>query len=125
MPSLSAAATDLLRIDPVRETERITSAISDVVLKQFRRKGAVLGVSGGIDSSVVAALCARALGPDRVLALFMPESESASESLRPGRLLTDTLGIRSVLEDITQVLDKPACYRRRDDAIRTVISEYT
>jgi NAD+ synthase len=125
MPTLTSTAADLLHIDAAAETERITSAIRDVVFTQFRRKGAVVGVSGGIDSSVVAALCARALGKDRVLALYMPESESASESLDLGRLLTDSLGIRAVLENITPILDGAACYRRRDDAIRTVIPEYT
>lgn len=125
MPTLSAAASDLLRIDPAREIDRIASAIQEVVFTRFRRKGAVLGVSGGVDSSVVAALCARALGADRVLALFMPESESAAESLELGRLLTESLGIGSILEDITPVLDGAGCYRRRDDAIRTVIPEYT
>lgn len=76
--------TDLLRIDAAKEVERIAENIRDVVLRRFRRKGAVLGVSGGIDSSVVAALCAHALGKDRVVALFMPESESDSESLSLG-----------------------------------------
>jgi len=62
MSGLAAAAHELLRIDPAREVERIVAGIRDVVFRDFRRKGAVLGVSGGIDSSVVAALCAQALG---------------------------------------------------------------
>jgi NAD+ synthase len=123
-PSLQTAA-DLLRIDPEREVERISRSIRDVVFTQFRRKGAVLGVSGGIDSSVVAALCARALGKDRVVGLFMPESESASESLMLGKMLTSSLGIRSVLENITPILEGSGCYRRRDEAIRSVVPEYT
>lgn len=125
MPSLSSAAAELLRIDPAAETERICAAIHNLVFAQFRRKGAVVGVSGGIDSSVVAALCARALGQDRVLALLMPEFESASERLELARLLTRQLGIRSVLENISPILDGAACYRRRDEAIRSVIPEYT
>ncbi len=116
--------TDLLRIDAAKEVERIAENIRDVVLRRFRRKGAVLGVSGGIDSSVVAALCAHALGKDRVVALFMPESESDSESLSLGRVLTDSLGIRAVLENITPILDGAGCYRRRNLAIRSVIPEY-
>ncbi|HEY6445219.1 MAG TPA: NAD(+) synthase [Acidobacteriaceae bacterium] len=117
--------SDLLRIDPARETDRITSAIRDLVFTQLRRKGAVLGASGGIDSSVVAALCTQALGKERVLALFLPESESASESLTLGRLLADNLGIRSLVENITPMLAAAGCYRRRDEAIRRVIPEYT
>jgi len=120
----SELVTDLLRIDAEREVDRIAKAIRDLVLIQFKRKGAIVGVSGGIDSSVVASLCVQALGKDRVVALFMPESESAGESLGLGRILTDSLGIRSVVEDITPILDGAACYRRRDDAIRSVVPEY-
>ncbi len=124
MPSCLQPAADLLRLDPAREVDRITKAVHDLVFTQFRRKGAVVGVSGGIDSSVVAALCVRALGKDRVVALFMPESESSAESLVLGRILTESLGIRSILEDITPILEGAGCYRRRDEAIRSVIPEY-
>jgi NAD+ synthase len=125
MPPSLRSTDDLLRIDPEKEVDRISKEIRDVVFTQFRRKGAVLGVSGGIDSSVVAALCAHALGKDRVLALFMPESESATESLSLGRALTQSLGIRAVIENITPILEGSGCYRRRDDAIRSVVPEYT
>lgn len=118
------SATDLLFIEPAMEVERITLAIRETVFNRFRRKGVVVGVSGGIDSSVVAALCARALGPDRVLALFMPEQESSGESLVLGRQLVADLGIHSVLEDITPLLQAVGCYQRRDEAIRTLIPEY-
>jgi NAD+ synthase len=121
-PSSSAS---LLRIDPEREADRVSNRIREVVFTQFRRKGAVLGVSGGIDSSVVAALCVRALGKDRVAALFMPESESSSESLTLGRMLTENLGIRAILENITPILEGAGCYRRRNDAIRSVVPEYS
>ncbi|HWO39879.1 MAG TPA: hypothetical protein VNO32_64755, partial [Candidatus Acidoferrum sp.] len=85
-----------MRIDAAKEIDRIANAVRDVVLTQFKRKGAVVGVSGGIDSSVVAALCAHALGKDRVVALFMPESESDAENLVLGRMLTESLGITAV-----------------------------
>ena len=71
MSVLSVRSTDLLRIDAAAETDRIGLAIREIVLSQFRRKGAVVAVSGGIDSAVVAALCARALGPDKVIALLL------------------------------------------------------
>ena len=83
-----------------------------------------MGVSGGIDSSVVAALCTRALGKDRVLALIMPEADSSKDSEVLGRNLAESLGIRYVVEDITGTLEGAGCYRRRDDAIRSVVPEY-
>ncbi len=124
MSTLSAPISDLLRIDGAAETDRIGIAICEIVLSQFRRKGAVVAVSGGIDSAVVAALCARALGPERVIALFLPEADSSGESLRLGQLLVEKLGIRSFCEDITPMLTAAGCYRRRDDAIRTAVPEY-
>jgi len=90
----------------------------------FRRRGAVVGLSGGIDSSVVAALAARAFGPGRVLGVLMPEAESSSDTLRLSRVVAEHLGIETVLEDITGILQAAGCYRRRDEAIRTVIPEY-
>jgi NAD+ synthase len=113
-----------LTLDPARETERIAAAIRRHVGVELRRKGAVIGVSGGIDSSVVAALCVRALGPDRVLGLFMPESDSSPESLQLGRCLAEHLKIAAELEDITPILEGAGCYRRRDEAIRSVFPEY-
>lgn len=116
--------SDLLQIDCGKELDRIAQAVRDLVFKQFKRKGAVLGISGGIDSSVVAAICAYALGKDRVVGLFMPEMESAGETLALSRLVTDSLGIESILEDVTPALEGAGCYRRRDDSIRTIVPEY-
>jgi len=114
----------MLRLDPARETERIVTRIREQVFDRLRRKGAVVGVSGGVDSSVVACLCARALGTERVCALLMPETDSAPESLRLGRRVADALGVPSVLEDITPILRGAGCYERRDAAVRTVVPEY-
>lgn len=120
----SLSAADLLRIDSAAETERIAAEIREIVLTRFRRKGAVVAVSGGIDSSVVAALCARALGPDKVIVLFLPEADSSSDSLRLGKTLADGLAVRTFVEDISAILEAAGCYRRRDEAIRSVVPEY-
>ena len=115
---------ELLRIDPAAAAAEIESAIRDIVLAKLRRKGAVVAISGGIDSSVVAALCARALGKDRVLGLMLPETDSSHDSLRLARLLADSIGIRTETEDITPILNAAGCYRRRDDAIRGLLPDY-
>lgn len=124
IPTTSRPVADVLRIDAAKEVDRIAHMIRDVVLKQFKRRGAVVGVSGGIDSSVVAALCTYALGKDRVIAIFMPETESAADNLVLGRMLTESLGIAAVTEDIAAILEGAGCYRRRDEAIRSVVPEY-
>ncbi len=119
-----AISKDTLRIDAAAEVAHITAAIRETVVHQLHRKGAVVGVSGGIDSSVVAFLCARALGKERVQILFTPESDSSSDSLRLGRMVADALGADSQLEDIAPILKAAGCYERRDAAIRRVVPEY-
>jgi len=77
-----------------------------------------------VDSAVVAALCVRAFGPSKVLALFMPERDSSPDSLRLGRAVADQLGVASVVEDITPALVGFGCYERQNEAIRAVFPEY-
>jgi NAD+ synthase len=114
----------VLEIDAPKVIEGIEAKIRESVFFELKRKGVVLGLSGGIDSSVAAALCVRALGSERVLGLLMPEADSSPDSLRLGRLLAEHLRIRTVLEDISPILKAAGCYQRRDDAIRTVVSDY-
>jgi len=115
---------DVLRIDAPRVAEQAQGAIREQVLGTLRRRGAVVGMSGGIDSSVVASLCTRALGPERVVGLLMPERDSSSDALRLGRMLAEHLGIRYVVEDIAPALEGLGCYARQLEAIRMVVPEY-
>lgn len=121
---LAAPAEDLAAFDREAAVERITSTLREQVLKKLHRRGVVLGLSGGIDSTVCAALAARALGPARVLGILMPEAHSAGESTPLGQLAADHLGIPTVLEDITPTLAAVGCYRRQEEAIRRVLPEY-
>lgn len=115
---------DVLQIDAAHVATRIEARMRESIFEQLKRKGAVLGLSGGIDSSVAAALCVRALGRDRVLGLLMPEADSGEDTSRLAQLLADSLGIRTVTEDITPILQTAGCYQRRDEAIRLVVPEY-
>jgi NAD+ synthase len=115
---------DVLRIDPVRVTEQVQKSIREQVLGTLKRRGAVVGMSGGIDSSVVASLCARALGPERVVGLLMPERDSSSDALRLGKVLAAHLGIKHLVEDIAPALEGLGCYARQLEAIRMVVPEY-
>jgi NAD+ synthase len=112
-----------LQIDPEAETTRIAESLT-AYLAQSKRRGIVVALSGGIDSSAVAALCVAALGKERVFGLQMPERESSSETVTLSRLLADSLGIDSALEEISPALEATGCYRRRDDAIRKVCPQY-
>jgi NAD+ synthase len=115
---------DTLHIDATQVASQVQESIREQVLGTLRRRGAVVGMSGGIDSSVVASLCTRALGPERVLGLLMPERDSSSDALRLGKALAAHLGIRSVVEDIAPALEGLGCYARQLEAIRMVVPEY-
>jgi NAD+ synthase len=115
---------DVLSLDAEAEIERIAQSLRGQVLGEFRRRGAVMGLSGGIDSSVVAALCVRAFGKHKVLGLFMPERHSSDDALTLGRMLADSLGIEAMVEDIAPALDGLGCYRRQDEAIRSIVPQY-
>src|SRR5688572_877561 len=123
MPDATMFSRDTLRIDAPAAVAEIERAIR-TQLSSLRRRGIVVGLSGGIDSSVVTCLAARAVGPDRVFVLFMPERDSSSESLRLGRLLTEKFGIPSVVEELAPTLRAAGCYSRQVEAIRTVFPEY-
>jgi NAD+ synthase len=112
-----------LVIDAAAEVARIKEKIRQY-LARVRRKGTVVAMSGGIDSSVVASLCVAALGKERVLGLLMPERESSAETLGLSRLMADSLGIETIVEDISPILEAVGCYRRRDNAIRLVYPEF-
>src|SRR5580693_7445556 len=117
-------SADVLKIDAARISADLEGKIRDIVLERLNRKGVVIAISGGIDSSVVAALCLKALGPRRVLGLMLPEADSSPDSLHFANLLAQSLGLRTYKEDIAGILTAAGCYQRRDEAIRKVIPEY-
>jgi NAD+ synthase len=115
---------DLLELDYETETERICAALRRLSAEVLHKKGLVVGVSGGIDSSTCVALAARALGPNRVLALLMPERDSSEESIELGRMVCEHVNVPYEVEQIGGILEAAGCYHRRDEAIRRVFPEY-
>ena len=116
--------SDILTLDAAAEVDRLSEGLRHGILTAFRKRGAVVGCSGGVDSSVVLALCVRALGPERVLAVLMPERESSPDSLTLAGSWAAQLGVETVIEDITPALEASGCYRRRDEAIARVFPGY-
>jgi NAD+ synthase len=112
-----------LALDAEAEVERIAAALR-AQLRTLRKRGLVLGLSGGIDSSVSLALAVRAVGTANVFAIFMPENDSDPESLRLGRLVTGTFGVEAAVEDVGPALRAMGCYARRDAFIRELVPEY-
>jgi NAD+ synthase len=116
---------DVLKIDPAAVTETLVTNLRRDVRQKLRRSGAVVGISGGVDSSVVLALCVRAFGTKRVVGIMMPERDSSADSTVLARRVADQFAVQTVLEEMTGTLMGFGCYRRRDEAIRRVFPEYT
>ena len=109
--------------DAARSLARLAEETAGAI-RRLRRRGAVVAVSGGVDSGVVAGICVRALGPEHVLCLRLPERDIGTASSDLGLELAKALGARTVEEPITAALEALGCYRRRDEAIRRVFPDY-
>jgi NAD+ synthase len=119
---LTLAALD---IDCERVTAQIVEALRRIVSQDLKRRGAVVALSGGIDSSVTAALCVRAFGAVHSLAVLMPEADSDDKTLQISRTVAEALGIEALHQDITPTLDAAGCYTKRNEAVRELIPELT
>ncbi len=115
---------DILKLNAEKEVERITSTLRNLMKTTIKRRGIVLGLSGGIDSSVTCALTVKAFGPKKVYGLHMPERHSSDETLSLSTSVSDCFGIDSTHENISGILEAVGFYNRYDDAIRSVIPEY-
>ena len=114
----------VLTLDCAAETQKIQSGIQLIIAKKLKKRGAVVGLSGGIDSSVTVGLCQKALGKDRVVALLMPERHSSEDTLDLSRSVADHFGVQVIHEDITPILEALGFYQRYDAAISSVIPGY-
>jgi NAD+ synthase len=115
---------ELLRIDPAAVTEHIVAKLRRQLGDTLRRRGFVVAISGGVDSSVCAALAARAVGQTHVFGIFLPERDSDPKSRLYFEESIRHLGIPSAIENISPILEAAGCYRRRNDAIRRVVPEF-
>lgn len=114
----------VLDIDAAAVTEQLCQTIRSQVRSQLHKTGAVIGISGGIDSTVASALCARALGPERVVGIMMPEKDSSPLSEKLARELAARFQFEAIKEDISGGLSGLGCYEKRDEAIRSVFPEF-
>jgi NAD+ synthase len=115
---------NFLNLDCEAETNKIKNEIQRILSQQLKRRGVVVGLSGGIDSSVTVALCQKAMGKDRVIALLMPERHSSDDTLDLSRMVANNFGVQIIYEDITQILEALGFYQRYDAAIQSIIPEY-
>jgi NAD+ synthase len=117
-------ARNALDLDIAAVTDQIITFMQETVVNKFHRHGGIVGISGGIDSSVCLALAARAYGPERVVGILLPERESSPDSADLAHQLAAHYGVETVTEEISSTLDGFGCYRRRDEAIQRIVPEY-
>jgi NAD+ synthase len=120
----AALSWKVLDIDLEAEARRIAERLRDATARVLKKRGLIVAISGGIDSSCSLGLAVKALGADRVHALILPERDSSDDSAVRGRMLADHLGVQVTEQDIAPALDAIGCYRWRDEAIRRAIPEY-
>ncbi len=114
----------LLIQDKQAELNQITEKLRAYMQKTLKRKGAVVGISGGIDSAVTLALAVRAFGADKVVGILLPEKDSSKDSKILALELAEKFGVQTITEDITAALEGFGCYNRRDEAVKVVFPEY-
>ena len=119
-----AFSRSVLTFDPSAEADRIAAFIRESVSRDFKRRGAVVGLSGGIDSAVIAELCVRAMGQEKVLGLILPEKESNPISAEYGLKQAEKMGIEAIKVDITEHLESLGVYERRNNVIRSIFPEF-
>lgn len=103
------------------EAERICERLRHLTFDVLRRRGLIVAMSGGIDSSCCAALAVRALGKDRVHGLLLPERDSSRTSSDLGGQLAAHLGITHTLHNIAPTLEAIGCYSSQDEVLRRVL----
>lgn len=121
---MSILTPDVLDLDYEAEANHIAARLRETTARQLHRRGLVVAISGGIDSSVSCALAVRALGPDRVFTLILPEQDSSDDSAVRATLLAQHLGVRTETVDIAPALAAIGCYTARDAAVRNALPEY-
>ncbi|MCP4357203.1 MAG: NAD(+) synthase [Chloroflexi bacterium] len=115
---------NVLKLDPEAEVARIVEWLRQTVFQVLKKRGGVIGVSGGVDSAVVLALAVPALGAKRLTTLLLPEMDSSPDSARLAREVCRQFGVEPIVEDMTAPLLGFGAYQRRDEAVKEIFPEY-
>jgi NAD+ synthase len=119
-----AFSLDVLKINPEQELQKLSDFVVEQVNIVFRRKGVIVGLSGGIDSACMAAIAVHAIGKEKVVGLILPEKESNPISSQFAEKHARALGIEHREIDISATVDSVVRYGWRDEYIKNLVPEY-
>ncbi len=120
-----AFSKSIIKLEDIQKTcDTIIQKLRHDVHTVLNRKGGIVGISGGIDSSVSLALTVKAFGAENVIGIMLPEKDSSPDSKAFAQKLADKFGVKTIVEDITGALEGFKCYQRRDEAMTRVFPEY-
>lgn len=116
---------EMIKIRNVEETVNdICNFIKNEVSENYQKSGTVVGLSGGIDSAVTAALCKKSLGSEKILGIIMPEIESDSTSQIDARKIEEKYNIKTETINITSILDSFGVYQNKEDIIKEKFPDF-
>lgn len=113
-----------LRLDVDKECREISDFIVGSLRNKLKKRGVVVAISGGVDSSTVTGLCVKALGKEKVFGLLMPERDSSDDTMRLSRSVAERFAIDYQEINISPILDALGCYEKQLSAFRKVFPDY-
>ena len=114
----------VLAINPEEAVDKICTHMRESLVSKLKKRGVVLGISGGIDSSVTLALATRAIGKEKVFTLQMPERHSASDTVDFSGMIAKHYDVETSHEDISGILEATGFYSRYDAIVKEIVPRY-
>ena len=116
---------DILQIKNIENLKKsLEDFISEQTYEKYKKRGIVIGISGGIDSAVVTTLACNAIGKENILGLILPEKESNPKSQELAKKLCKNLDIKYVIDDITPILDSSSVYKIREEIVKKQFPDF-